>query len=279
MTKISLMISMDDKTFAQYSSLIYAQSGITLGETKKELVRARLAKRMRILGISDYRDYYQYVIHDQTGQEMTLLLDVISTHVTSFFREKDHFQFLASVMKDWYAKGQRRFRFWSAGCSTGEEPVSLAITLLDSLPADRSLDLKILATDISRPALEIARKGRYEKAKVAHLSAQEAKYFRSIDQGYVEISDQLKKVLIFNYLNLQAEYPFQGPMDAIFCRNVMIYFDEKGRSEIIQRFYRVLRARGYLMVGHSESLLGMANGLQYVRPSIYQKQYNEAGWN
>jgi chemotaxis protein methyltransferase CheR len=128
-----LMDRMDDRTFREFASLIYAHSGIFLGRTKKELVRARVAKRMRKLGLSDYRDYYLYVIKDLSKRELAFLLDVISTNVTSFFREMDHFDFISSVIKSWYAKGQRRFRLWSAGCSTGEEPFSLAITIFEAL--------------------------------------------------------------------------------------------------------------------------------------------------
>ena len=126
---------MNDRTYQKYATLIYAQSGINLGETKKELVRARVAKRMHTLGFSDYQDYYEYVVHDPDPkkEELFYLLDAISTHVTSFFREKDHFDFIASTVKEWFKAGQRTFRFWSAGCSSGEEPYSLAITILDAL--------------------------------------------------------------------------------------------------------------------------------------------------
>jgi chemotaxis protein methyltransferase CheR len=263
---------MDDGTFRCYASLIYTHSGIALGESKRELVKARVAKRMRALGIADYQDYYQYVIQDPAGEELALLLDVISTNVTSFFREGDHFDFISSAIKAWYARGQRKFRLWSAGCSTGEEPFSLAMTFLESLPGEKA-DIKILATDISRQALEIARTGIYEKKKLDQYPMQRDRYFKSIGQSQVTVNNLLKHMVIFNYLNLQGkEYPFQGPFDAIFCRNVMIYFDDKGRSDIVNRFHKLLRPDGYLLVGHAESLVGMIKGFQYVRPSIYQKQ-------
>lgn len=263
---------MDDHTFQQYAALIYAHSGINLGDNKKELLQARVAKRMRSLKIPDYREYYNYVLKDNSGEELAALLDAISTNVTSFFREKDHFDFLSTTVKDWHTEGQRRFRFWSAACSTGEEPFSLAMTILETMPGEKYIDTKILATDISRPALQVAKEGIYERKKMEHFPVPGSKYFESIGQDRFMARNFLRNMVVFNYLNLQGEdYPFRGPMDAIFCRNVMIYFDEKGRSNIINRFYNLLRKGGYLFVGHSESLLGMTNGFQYIRPSIYQK--------
>ena len=285
---------MDDRTYQKYVTLIYAQSGINLGENKKELVRARVAKRMHALGLSDYQDYYEYVVHAPQKDELSSLLDAISTHVTSFFRERDHFDFIASVVKAWLRAGQRTFRFWSAGCSSGEEPYSLAITVLEALEGEKFPDVKILATDISRQILSKARQGIYEKQKLSTISpAQEGKYFRPVaavgrsssgngnlagngnpfsGNSLVEVQDFVRNMITFNYLNLQGEeYPFRGPLDAIFCRNVMIYFDDQGRRRVVDRFRRLLKTNGYLLVGHSESLLGMADGFRYVRPSIYQK--------
>jgi len=289
---------MDDRIYQKYATLIYAQSGINLGETKKELVRARVAKRMHTLGLSDYQDYYEYVVHDPDPkkEELSHLLDAISTHVTSFFREKGHFDFMASTVKECFKAGQRTFRFWSAGCSSGEEPYSLAITILDALgqplsltsgdrgrgegacKEEKFLDVKILATDISRQILSKARQGIYEKQKLIAIPGQEGKYFRPLGggstsgNGLMEVQDFVRKMVVFNYLNLQGEeYPFRGPMDAIFCRNVMIYFDDQGRRRVIDRFRRLLRVEGYLLIGHSESLLGMADGFRYVQPSVYQK--------
>ncbi|MCL6583826.1 MAG: protein-glutamate O-methyltransferase [bacterium] len=263
---------MDERTFRQYASLIYAHSGINLGESKKELLRARLSKRMHEVGISNYQEYYEYIVRDPKKEELASLLDVISTNVTGFFREKDHFDFLASVLKEWWQAGQRKFRFWSAGCSSGEEPFSLAITILETLGGERFLDAKILATDISKQVLSKARRGIYEKRNLAGLPVQESKYFQPAGEGLVEVQEFVRKMVVFNYLNLQGpEYPFRGPLDAIFCRNVMIYFDEQGRRKIIDRFHRLLKDSGYLLVGHSESLLGLASGFRYVQPSIYQK--------
>lgn len=288
---------MDDRTYQKYATLIYAQSGIDLGENKKELVRARVAKRMYTLGLSDYQDYYEYVVRDPKKDELFYLLDAISTHVTSFFREKDHFDFIASAVKEWLKAGQRTFRFWSAGCSSGEEPYSLAITVLEALEGEKFSDVKILATDISRQILSKARQGIYEKQKLINIPpAQGGKYFHPVEgwspadngshagnerpsgnesrvgNGFVEVRDFVRNMVTFNYLNLQGEeYPFRGPLDAIFCRNVMIYFDDQGRRRVVDRFRRLLKVEGYLLVGHSESLLGMVDGFRYVQPSIYQK--------
>lgn len=276
---------MDDRTYQKYATLIYAQSGINLGDNKKELVRARVAKRMHTLRLSNYQDYYEYVVRDPKKDELSYLLDAISTHVTSFFREKDHFDFIASAVKEWLKAGQRTFRFWSAGCSSGEEPYSLAITILETLEGERFPDVKILATDISRQILNKARQGIYEKQKLINIPpAHGGKYFRPLEggspagdgspagTGLVKVQDFVRNMVTFNYLNLQGEeYPFRGPLDAIFCRNVMIYFDDQGRRRVIDRFRRLLKAEAYLLIGHSESLLGMAEGFRYIQPSVYQK--------
>lgn len=266
---------MDKKTFNKIREIVYEKSGISLGEQKEALVSARVSKRMRELSISDSRDYLKYVIEDESGEELVSLLDVISTNVTYFYREADHFDFLTDVFSNWVDDGQKRFRFWSAASSTGEEPYTMAITLLEALKG-RSVDLKILGTDISTIVLDKSRKGVYDEKRIEPVPRIfRARYFHKIkNNGSIEysINDSLKKIVVFKRLNLSMPpFPMRGQMDAIFCRNVMIYFDNVVRKKLIDEMYRLLKPGGYLILGHSESLTAIPSDFKSVKPSVYIK--------
>lgn len=267
---------MDHETFDKYRTLVYEHSGITLAEGKQALVTARVSKRMRELGISCHRQYLDYLQTDNTGEELVSFLDVISTNVTSFYREAAHFDFLTDAIRKWVDQGQRRFRLWSAASSSGEEPYTLAITALEAT-AGSNVDLKILATDISTRMLRKCWDGVYSEERVKTVPADlRQKYFtveRNGSEKLYTVKDSLRNVLVFKRLNLsQPPFPMKGPLDAIFCRNVMIYFDNQVRSRLLQDQYRLLKKQGYLMVGHSESLTGLVSSFRSVRPSIYTKE-------
>lgn len=267
---------MDTATFETFRRIVYDKSGITLGPSKEALVAARVGKRMRTLGLQDYRQYLQFVQQDSSGEETVQLLDAISTNVTSFFREPEHFTFLAEQVKTWLAKGQRKLRIWSAASSTGEEPYTIAMTLLDAVK-EPGVDMKILATDISTRVLRECEAGRYPAAKLKTVApALRERYFesRSGEEGvHYTVKSRLKHLLTFTRLNLATPpYPMRGPFDVVFCRNVMIYFDNEVRRRLLGEIQRLLRPGGYLMVGHAESLTGMLMDLKVVRPSIYMKQ-------
>ncbi len=264
------------KTFQKFRDLVYERSGISLGPGKESLVAARVGKRMRALGLTVYEDYLAHVQRDQTGEEIVLLLDAISTNVTSFYREGAHFEMLSGLMEKWIGQGQRRFRFWSAACSTGEEPYTMAITLREAL-GGRPADVRILATDISTRALGRAIEGVYEAEKVAPIPLQvRNRYFDMVREGADKryaARAELKEMVAFRRLNLSSPpFPMQGPMDAVFCRNVMIYFDATVRRNLLAEIHRLLKPGGYLMVGHAESLTGVANGFRTVKPSVYVKE-------
>jgi chemotaxis protein methyltransferase CheR len=254
---------------------MYGKSGISLGEGKEALVSARVGRRMRVLGIQEHRAYLDQVMQDAAGEEMVHLLDAISTNVTSFFRERDHFDFISRAMDEWLAAGQKQFRFWSAACSTGEEPYSLAMTLLDAAQG-RSIDLKILATDISTRVLEKAQEGVYESDRIEGVPpALRDRYFERHHEGrnavYL-VKSAVRNIITFKRLNLSTPpFPMHGPFDAVFCRNVMIYFDNRVRKGLLADMYRLLRNGGYLMVGHAESLTGMVSDFKVVRPSVYTR--------
>jgi chemotaxis protein methyltransferase CheR len=261
--------------FDEFRSLVYAKSGITLGKGKEALVSARIGKRMRNLGMSDFHAYLDWVKGRGGEDEMVQMLDAISTNVTSFFREPAHFEFVRALMGKWLGQGQTRFRFWSAASSSGEEPYTLAMVLKEcGLPP--ACDLRILATDISTRVLQAAAQGRYGASKAQSIPPDLlSRYFRSVpgeDGPEYAVRDELKSMITFTRLNLAfPPFPMRGPMDVIFCRNVMIYFDNAVRERLIAEFHRLLKPGGYLLVGHAESLTGLANGFRSVRPSIYAK--------
>jgi len=267
---------MEKRMFDKLRAIIYENSGIALHDGKEALVSARLRKRMRILGIQDYREYADRVFHDEDGTETVGLIDAISTNVTSFFREPVHFEFLGKVMSDWLREGKKRFRFWSAACSSGEEPYSIAMTLLETVK-DQPVDMRILATDISTQALQKGRAGCYDEQKMSpvapHLRTRYFERQKSRNGVAYAATEALRKPILFRRLNLSAPpFPMNGPMDAIFCRNVLIYFDQSTRKGLLDETHRLLKRGGYLMVGHAESLTGMISNLKPVRPSIYVKE-------
>jgi chemotaxis protein methyltransferase CheR len=266
---------MNAKTFDTLREIIYEKSGITLNDNKGALVSARIGKRMRELGIDDARKYVDVLLTDGNEDEMTHMLDAISTNVTSFFREGNHFDFIGAAFSQWLAEGQRSFRFWSAACSSGEEPYSLAMTLLDRLNGARA-DIKILATDISTKILQKSMQGVYSEDKIAAVPADYKNRFftchKTGDKKDYEVANETKGLVVFQRINLsKPPFPMHGPMDAIFCRNVMIYFDNSVRKILLEDCYRLLKPGGYLFVGHAESLTGLLSGFKPVKASIYVK--------
>lgn len=266
---------MQDRTFNKFREYIYEKSGISLNQDKVALVSARVSKRMRKLDLPTHEHYLEYLLGDRTGGELPFFIDAISTNVTSFFREPEHFDFLKKDFGSCLSQGQRRFRYWSAASSTGEEAYSLVMDLLDFQQAG-NVDLRILATDISNEVLDKARRGGYDSKKLETVSlAYRNRYF---DAGHANnggdfiVNETVKKRVAFKTLNLsRPPFPMKGPFDAILCRNVMIYFDQGTREKLVGECYRLLKPGGHLLVGHSESLTGMQTPFTTVGPSIYEK--------
>ena len=264
------------REFEAFRTLVYEKSGITLGAGKESLVSSRIGKRMRALGMDDFQDYIDCLRDGTGGDEIVHMLDAISTNVTSFFRESEHFDFIRDKAGEWMKDGQKRFRFWSAASSSGEEPYTLAMTLSEcGLGPDT--DTRILATDLSTRILAAAREGIYARSKLASLPAGYAsRYFAPLRGGASDtlaVTDALRSMVTFSRLNLAfPPFPMKGPMDIILVRNVMIYFDTEVRKKLIDDCHRLLRPGGFLLVGHAESLNGIINGFKCIRPSVYQKQ-------
>lgn len=271
---------LSERDFRKISDLVYQHCGINLHTGKKELVRARLAKRLRAGRFKTFPEYMKHVLEDKSGKEFSILIDSLSTNLTSFFREGQHFEFLRSkflpVLLERKRKNRNfRIRCWSSGCSSGEEPYSIAITLLEAIQGQGRWDVKVLATDISTGMLETAQKGVYDKQRVEPVpTLQKNRYLvlHHVNKRKVfEVSKHLRDVVIFMYLNLMKGWPIKGPLDFIFCRNVMIYFDKATQQRLINRFWDLLDSGGVLFTGHSESLTGIEHKFKYVQPTIYMK--------
>ncbi|MCK5566169.1 MAG: protein-glutamate O-methyltransferase [Planctomycetes bacterium] len=271
---------LSDEEFATISKLVYEHCKINLHDGKRELVRARLAKRLRKLGIRTFSEYINFALNDESGQEFTNLIDSLSTNLTSFFRENQHFEYLKDVfypmiMKRKVAQGDCKIRAWSAGCSSGEEPYTIAITLQEAISGQGSWDVKVLATDISTRMLEKAKRGIYEKKRVDPVSPQQKTRYllqTKIDgEVHYEVGDALRKTVVFAHLNLMESWPIKPPIDFIFCRNVMIYFDKQTQERLVSRFWEMLGHDGILFTGHSESLTGIKHRFKYIQPTIYRK--------
>jgi chemotaxis protein methyltransferase CheR len=261
--------ALTDRDMTRIVKLVYEHSGITLHDGKKALVVARLQKRLRTLGLSSFGAYMTHVEGDASGAELSALLDAIATNHTSFFREDQHFRFLEQRAA---AAGGGPLKVWSAACSTGEEPYSIAMTLdrVEPRPA-----FSILASDISTKALATARAGVYKMATVQSLSLDTLRrYFQKgmgKQEGLARIAPDVQRGVEFRHMNLLEIGDLGTRFDVIFCRNVMIYFDIPVQQRVVTMLERHLRPGGHLLISHSESLNGVKHQMQWVAPAIYQR--------
>lgn len=272
---------LSEEEFQSFSRLVHKKAGINLHEGKKELLRARLARRIRDGGFKTFGEYYDLIISDKTGDELVALLDSIATNLTSFFRESKHFgfmenQFLPDVINRNVKAPNPALRIWSAGCSTGEEPYSIALTVMEYNRIFEDWDFKILATDLSTKVLSIARNGVYKKDQVAGVKPVLLRKYFQIGhgrwEGFYRVKKEIRAMISFRRLNLIEPLPFNRRFDLIFCRNVMIYFDKPTQKELVDKFHQVLTENGVLFIGHSESLSGFKHKFKYLQPTIYQKK-------
>jgi len=272
-------IATEDYDFIR--KLVYEQSRINLGPDKMELVRSRVQKRLRALGLDDFESYCRLLDSPAGGEELTSLLDVISTNVTEFFREWQHFEFLRDrVLPAWQSQPKRNprepFRIWSAACSSGQEPYSMAMLLAEFFRDKPSRDWRVMATDISTRILAKAEEAVYpgDRIKLPEQQWLRAYFQKGVGnwEGCFRIKPELRERVTLRHLNLfEWPYPFTEKFEVIFCRNVMIYFDRQTQEQLVPRLAAQLVPGGYLMVGHSESLVGIAHHLKSVSPSVYQK--------
>ncbi|MDX2182938.1 MAG: protein-glutamate O-methyltransferase [Gemmatimonadaceae bacterium] len=254
--------------FRAISALVTQRAGIQLPPGKEGLVRSRLAKRLRALGLPDFKSYIARVTTDDDTVELQQLLDAISTNKTSWWRESAHFDLLAEEVAS-LKPTAAPYTVWSAGCSTGEEPYTLGIVLSEVLGS--SDKARMLATDLSTRVLDKAKAGQYTQEELEGVSpARRAKWFTASGTTFT-VTPSLRRMVSFAHLNLMGPWPMKGPFDAIFCRNVMIYFDKPTQGRLVERYRQLLRPGGLLFIGHSESLTGLSHQYQYVAPAVYRK--------
>ncbi|CTQ52055.1 Chemotaxis protein methyltransferase [Roseibium album] len=264
------------KEFRYLSAIVYDQTGIVLKDQKKNMVYSRLVRRLREHGLASFRDYCQLLESDRGVEEKVFLINAITTNLTKFFRENHHFEHLAQVaFKDVVnhsqQTGSNRLRIWSAGCSSGEEPYSIAMTLSSSFSRLSAWDAKILATDLDTSMIARGKAGRYKVDDLENVPVSHRKrhFSRSPSGDNVIVSEALQNLITFKQLNLLKPWPLKGPFDAIFCRNVMIYFDEPTKSQLLHRFAQMLKPGGWLYIGHSESILDADGEFKLIGQTTY----------
>ena len=262
------------ETFTALRDLLHDHSGIALAGHKLTMVQSRLAKRLRTLGIQTYEEYLQHLQHSEAS-EWPEFINALTTNLTSFFREGHHFTRLVELLKPTLAS-RRRLRIWSAGCSTGEEPYTLAMTLLNAFGT--ALPIQILATDLDTAVLATAAKGIYPQARIEDLGNDWKRLAflrgRGEREGRVCVRPEVRELITFQQLNLlDRDWPVGSePFQAIFCRNVMIYFDKPTQRKLLKRYHDLLEPDGLLFVGHSEALLDNTLGFQSLGQTIYRRR-------
>ena len=264
---------MTNKDYSFISERVYEACGIVLSEQKKDMVYARISRRLRKLGLSSFSEYISY-LNNNESVEFGEFINAITTNLTSFFRETHHFDFLKKTAVPEILsrhKSDHRVRIWSAGCSLGMEPYSIAICLDKLIPSN--WDFKILATDLDTNVLESGREAIYEGGQVSGLSdAQLKKYFlKDGSAKRYKAKPYLKQNISFKQLNLLKEWPMKGPFDVIFCRNVIIYFDHETKVKLFNRYANLLAPGGYLILGHSESMGRENSQFKGLGQNVYQK--------
>lgn len=271
------MISITDKEFKQLAAYVKENYGIHLKEEKKALVSGRLNNVLISNNFRNYSEYVKYITEDKTGIAVATLVNKITTNHTFFMRESNHFSFFKNVVLPYLGTTEKTkdIRIWSAGCSSGEEPYTLAMIIDEFFGREKTFwDSKILATDISDKVLDIAKKGIYSNDGISMLpSSWKLNYFNKIDNERFALLDRIKNEVIYRKFNLMDNpFPFKRKFHVIFCRNVMIYFDEQTKYNLVDKFYNSMEDGGYFFIGHSEALNRQKIRFKYIMPSIYRKE-------
>jgi len=268
--------NLSDSDFNKLRDIIYKEAGIKLGDVKKILMQSRLIKRLRDLKLDNFTEYYDYLLANYEIEKINFI-NSITTNKTDFFRENDHFEFMKSkILPDFEKKKEKELRIWSAGCSTGEEPYTIAITLFEYFNGKVPPEFLILATDIDTQVLDRAQDGNYS---ADHLAEVDPKYLKNYfihnetEKGeFYKVKDQLKQSVYFRRLNLlQDEYPMKKKFDIIFCRNVIIYFDRETQKKLFEKYHSFLKDDGYLLIGHSENITSITDKFSLAGRTIYRK--------
>lgn len=273
----NLTYTINNKEFNQLTEYIKTNYGINLKEEKRAMVTGRLRNVLLQNNFRNFSEYYDYIISDKTGNAAATLINKISTNHTFFMREADHFEYFKNNALPYFKEtiNNKDLRIWSAGCSSGEEPYTLAMIIDEFFGTEKvGWDTKVLATDISSKVLDIAEKGIYDNEKIATLPSNwKLNYFKKVDNKSSVLIDRMRSEVIFRRLNLMdEEFPFKRKFHVIFCRNVMIYFDVQTKRKLVDKFYNLMEPGGYLFIGHSESINREETRYRYIRPAVYRKE-------
>lgn len=268
-----------DKDFERIRKLVMDHTGISLSEAKRNLVYGRLAKRLRKMEIGDFSSYIQLLESPAGEEELGNFTNAITTNLTSFFRENHHFDYLKSDVLPGLLRhnaSTKRIRIWSAGCSTGEEPYSIAMAVREVIPESKGWDIKILATDLDTNVIAHAASGIYSLDKINNVSDSRMKRWflrgKGNNRDAVKVRPELRNIIHFKQLNLMRDWPFKNQFDVIFCRNVVIYFDKPTQRTLFKRYYKVLKDTGHLFIGHSETLYKVSSDFKLIGNTTYTKK-------
>ena len=265
-----------DKDFKYIQDLVAERTGIVLSEIKRDMVYSRIARRIRVLDVNDFTEYCS-LLKNGHEEEMVEFINAITTNLTSFFREPHHFEYLTNTLLPEIRanKSNRKIRVWSAGCSSGEEPYSIAMTLRDFFPEASGWDIKILATDLDSNMVNKAARGVYDEDRVTGIDKKQIKKWVRRGSGNmagsVKICNEIQSMITFKQLNLMHEWPLKGPFDFMFCRNVVIYFSKETQKELFDRYADLLVSDANLFIGHSESLFKVTDRFKSLGKTIYKK--------
>jgi chemotaxis protein methyltransferase CheR len=268
--------AINDGEFRKIVQLVMNTAGIVLSDRKRPFVQSRLGRRLRALGMADFQQYCRLLETPDGESERSNLINAITTNHTSFFRETHHFSYLANTVLPKLASGEagrsRRLRIWSAGCSTGEEPYTIAMVLREHQATLKNWDVKILATDLDTNVVAHASQGIYDTERLESIPpSYRNRFVTALDADRAAMNDELRDLIWFAPLNLLQKWPMRGPFDVIFCRNVVIYFDKPTQRRLFDRYADILRPDGSLFIGHSESLLNVTDRFDLVGRTIYRR--------
>lgn len=267
-------ISLSEREFSRIKNRVYQVAGIALSDAKRTLVISRLSKILRALEIPSFDAYVDFLERSGSAEDSQDFVNALTTNLTRFYREDHHFEHLRSHVGALIAEKPRgaRLRIWSAGCSTGQEPYTIGMDLLGAFPELKRWDFKILATDIDTAVIAKAARGIYPENELSGLSSERARPFVRPGDGSIHVPEAVRELVSFKPLNLIGPWPMKGPFDAIFCRNVAIYFDKATQGEMFGRFSKLLAPEAFLYIGHSENLGSGGEGFRLVGKTIYQSR-------
>ena len=270
------MKELTDSEFNKIRDYIKANYGISLSDEKKTLVHSRLRSTLQELEMGSFSEYFEYLLNDKSGEALIRFVNKITTNHTFFMREMDHFDYFRDSVLPYFEEAYRNtrdVRLWCAACSSGEEAVTLQIIMQEYFKkSGGAWNTQMLATDISANVLDRAVAGKYVTEALANVpKSWQAEYFKKVDDQFSQVTDRIRKEILYRRLNLMDRFAFKNRFHVIFCRNVMIYFDNATRDAVVKKFFEVTEPGGYLFIGHSESVSNSGSGYQYIKPAVYRK--------